>query len=107
MSQIQIKVNHGGLDIFMAQAVFNIRNGFAAAKHSCGTGVSEAVSRIDKLESFRTQRLKEVLFTDSINTVAGKFFTALIDKEAVLIQRFWGCAVFGDIEADELYGFGF
>jgi len=46
--------------------------------------MSKAVSRIDKLESFWTQRLKEVFFTDSINTVAGKFFTALIDKEAVV-----------------------
>ena len=39
MSQIELQIDHGGLDIIMAQAVFNIRKRFTAAKHSCGTGM--------------------------------------------------------------------
>ena len=35
----------------------------------------------------------------------GKFFSSLIDKQAVSIQRFGGFSVFGDIQFDKLRGF--
>ena len=37
--------------------------------------------------------------------MTGKFLTPLIDKEAVLVEGFRGCAVFRDILFDELCGF--
>ena len=36
-----------------------------------------------------------------------QFLSALIVKEAVLIEWFWGFAVCGDIELEKLTGFGF
>lgn len=69
------------------------------------TGMTEAVNRIDGVESFWWQSQGEVFFADSIDTMTGKFLTALIDKEAVLISGFWGEAVVADIELEELRGF--
>ena len=39
VSQIHMQIDHGGVDIFMTQAVFNIGNGFTAAKHIHGSRV--------------------------------------------------------------------
>ena len=39
--------------------------------------------------------------------MACKFFLALIDKQSAPIWPFWSCSVFGNIETDEVYGFGF
>ena len=36
VSQIHMQINHGGVDIFMSQAVFDIGNGVAATKHIDG-----------------------------------------------------------------------
>ena len=36
VSQIHVQVNHGGLDIFVSQADFDIGNGVTAAKHIDG-----------------------------------------------------------------------
>ena len=107
MSQIQLQINCCRLDIIMAESVFDIGDGLSETEHSYGTGVPEAMSRVDMLKSFRIQCLKEVLFAKVIDAVSGKFFMALIDKQAVPIWPFGGGAVFLDIERDEVYGFGF
>ena len=67
----------------------------------------EAMYRIDIFKTFRAQGFVKMFFAYAINTVPGKFFSALIDKQAVLIQRFWFDTVFGDIDFDELDGSGF
>ena len=46
----------------------------------------------------------KIFFTETVDTVAGHSFPALIDKQAVLIKRFGFDAVFGDIAFDELNG---
>ena len=52
MSQIQLQVNCCGLDVVMAEAVFDVRDRLPAAEHPYGTCVSEAMSRVDMLQSF-------------------------------------------------------
>ena len=45
--EIQMQINHGGLDVFMPQVVLNVRYGMAAVKHVYCTAVTKAVDRID------------------------------------------------------------
>jgi len=51
-AQIQLQINRCGLDVVMAEAVFDICDGLSAAEHSYGAGVSEAMRRVDMLKSF-------------------------------------------------------
>lgn len=101
-----MKVDGCGLDVVMAQAVSDICEGVAVLEHVDSPRVAEAVNGIDRSEAFWRQCHGEVLFTDPIETVASELFSALIDKETVLIGRFGGFAVFADIECEELGGFG-
>jgi hypothetical protein len=66
-----------------------------------GTRVSKAVDGMDDLEALRGQGQVEVFSTKPIDAVAGEFLTALIDKEALLIERFWGRTESRDIELKE------
>ncbi len=63
-----MQINHGGVDIFMSQAVFDIGYGFTAAKHIHGSRVAEAVSRVDALETLLRQYQLEIFFTEPVDT---------------------------------------
>ena len=45
--EIQMQINHGGLDVIMSQMVLNIRDRMAAVKHVYCAAVTKAVDRID------------------------------------------------------------
>ena len=45
--QIQLQIDHGGLDIFMAQFISDIGDRVAVSEHVDGTGMAEAVNRLD------------------------------------------------------------
>jgi hypothetical protein len=68
--------------------------------------MAKAVHGIDDLETFRRQGHGEVFSTESIDAVAGEFLPSLIDKEALLIGRFWRWPESSDIELKELSGSG-
>ena len=90
----------------MAQAVFDIGGGVTPGEHVDSTGVAKAVHGIDNLETLRGQGHGEVFSTKAIDAVAGEFLTALIDKEALLIEGLWGWSESRDVELKELSGFG-
>jgi hypothetical protein len=69
--------------------------------------VPEGVHGIDMLQPFRGQCLREVLFADAVYAMPGEFFSALTDKEAVLIEGFWHCSIPVDIAVKELDGLVF
>jgi hypothetical protein len=106
VSQIHMQVGHRGLEVIMAQAVFDIGCREASGKHVDRTGVAEAVHRVDAFESLRREGHGQVFSTKAINPEAGEFLTALIDKETLLIGRLWGWPKPRDIELKELSGFG-
>jgi len=56
-------------------------------------------------QTFGREGSGKVLFTDAIDAMAGEWFSPLIDKEAIFIRRLWGCAVFPDVECEQLRGF--
>ena len=66
-SQVHVQVNHGGLDIFMSQAVFDIGNGVSATEHVHGTGVPEAVGRMDGLKPLLRQRPLQVFLAQPVD----------------------------------------
>jgi len=101
-----MQINFGGLDIVMSQMVLDVRYGTPAVKHIYCPAVTKAMDRIDVLETLGRKGLFEILFADAINAMACQFFTALIDKEPVLIRRLWGDTVFSDIELEEMTGLG-
>ena len=107
VSQIHVQVGHGGLEVIMAQAVFDIGCREASGKHIDCARMSKTVDGIDGLETLRRQSDCEVFSTEAIDSVAGEFLTALIDKEALLKGRFWGRTESRDIELKELSGLGF
>ena len=45
--QVQLQIDHGGLDIFMAQFISDIGDRVTASEHVHGTGMAEAVNRVD------------------------------------------------------------
>jgi hypothetical protein len=45
--QVQLQIDHGGLDIFMAQFISDIGDRVAASEHVDSAGVAEAVNRVD------------------------------------------------------------
>jgi hypothetical protein len=104
--EIQMQVGHRGLEVIMAQAVFDISGGVTPGEHVDRTGVTKAVHRIDDLEALWWQGHREVFSTQSIDPVAGEFLTTLIDEEAVLIEGLWRWSESRDIELKELSGFG-
>jgi hypothetical protein len=101
-----VQIGHGGLEVIMAQSVFDIGCREASGKHVDCTGVPQAVHGIDRLKALRRQSHGEVFSTEPIDAVAGEFFTALIDKETLLIRRLWGWPESRDVELKELSGFG-
>ena len=50
-----MQVNHGGLDIFVSQADFDIGNGMTTAEHINSSRMTEAVSRINGVKAFGRQ----------------------------------------------------
>ena len=42
-----MQIDHGGLDIFMSQFITDIRDRVAVSEHVDGTGMAEAVNRVD------------------------------------------------------------
>jgi hypothetical protein len=106
VSQIHVQVGHGGLEIVMAQSVFDIGCRKTSGEHVDRTGVPQAVNGINRSETFRRQGSGEVFSTEPIDAVAGEFLTALIDKEALLKGRLWGWAESRDVELKELSGLG-
>jgi len=50
-----MQVCHSGLEIIMAQAVFDIGGGVSSGEHVDRTGVAKAVHGIDDLEALRRQ----------------------------------------------------
>ena len=62
-----MQINHGGVDIFMSQAVFDIGNGVAATKHIDGPGVAEAVGGVDMLQALLRQHQLKIFFTQPVD----------------------------------------
>ena len=58
-------------------------------------------------QSFRGQGFREVLLAYAVYAVPGEFFSALTDKETVLIEGFWGYSISVDIDFKELRGLVF
>ena len=56
------------------------------------------------IQSFWGQCFREVLFTDTVETVPGEFLAPLIDKDTIFIEAFWVITVSVDIELKELNG---
>ena len=102
--EIELEIGHGGLDVVMAQAVFDVRDGLSPMEKIHGPAVAERVDRVDVLKALLGQGPGQMLLTDPVDTVAGKFLPSLIDKKAVLIKGFWGDAIFFDVETEELRG---
>ena len=63
-----MQINHGGVDIFMSQSVFDIGNGFPAAEHIDGPGMTEAVSGVDVLEALGRQCQFKIFLAESMDT---------------------------------------
>ena len=51
--EIQMQINHGGLDIVMSQMVLDVGDGMATIVHVNGPAVTKAMDGIDILETFR------------------------------------------------------
>ena len=49
--EIELEVGHGGLDVVMAQAVFDVRDGLSPMEKIHGPAVAERVDRVDVLKA--------------------------------------------------------
>ena len=101
-----MQVCHRGLEVIVSQAVFDIGGGFTPGEHVDSAGMAKAVNGIDTFEALRGEGRGEVFSTKAIDPKASEFLSPLIDKEALLIEWLWGWSESGDIELEELSGFG-
>lgn len=81
-SQVQLEIGHGGLDVFMTQAVFNVSKRIAGSEHVHGAGMPETVGGMKGFDSIRRQGQLEIFFAQPINPMPGKFLAALVDEQA-------------------------
>ena len=102
--EIELEVGHGGLDVVMAQAVFDVCDGVAPVEQIHGPAVPEGVDRVDVLKACLGQGLGEMFLADPIDAVAGERLAPLTDKKTVLIKGLWGDAILFDIETEQLRG---
>ena len=105
-SEIQMQIDGGGLDIVVAQMVLDVRDRMATIEHINCSRVTKASNGIDILEAFGGKGLFEILPADAVDTMAGEFLSPLIEKEPVLVHRFWCYAILFDIELEEMAGLG-
>ena len=91
--QIHMQIDHGGVDVFMAQAVFDVGNRVAAAEHIDRARVTEAVSGMDMEQALWRQHELQIFFTEPVDARAGKCLCALVDKDPVAVKRLGGAAV--------------
>ena len=96
--KIQMQVDSGGLDAVMAQMGLDIGDGMAVIEHVYCPAVTKAVYGMDIFETLWGKDFSQVLLADTINAMAGKFLSPLIDKESILIWESWQDAVFSDVE---------
>ena len=104
--EVQMQIDGGGLDIVMAQMVFDVRDGMATIEHINCSRVTEASNGIDIFEAFGGKGLFEVFPADAVDAMAGEFLSPLIEKEPVSVHRFWCYAVFPDIGLKKMAGLG-
>jgi hypothetical protein len=102
--EIELQVGHGRLEIFVSQAVLDVRDGLPSIEEIHGPAVPEGVNRIDVLQTLRGQRPGEVLQAEAVNPVAGELFPTLTDEEPVLIDGLGGDSIFFDVKAEKLNG---
>ncbi len=105
--EIQMEIDGGGLDIVVAQMVLNVRDGMATIEHINCSRVTKASDGIDVFKAFRGKGLFEIFPAYAVNTMTGKLLCPLVDKEPVLIHRFWRYAVLFDIDLEEMASLGF
>jgi len=104
--EIQMQINGGGLDVVMAQAVLDICYDLTLIEEIYCSGMTKTMDWIDVFEAFRGEGFFEILPADAVYAMSGEFLPPLVDKEPVLIQKFWAYAVFSDIELEEMTGLG-
>ena len=49
--EIELEIGHGGLDVVMAQAIFDVRDGLSPMEKIHGPAVAERVDRVDVLKA--------------------------------------------------------
>ena len=81
----------------MPQTILDIRKRFTIAQHVHGAGMTKAMDSAQVFKPFFGQRKSKLFFTDTVNTMPGKFFASLINKEAMMREWFWRCPVFLNI----------
>ena len=105
--EIQVQIDGGGLDTFMSQMILDIRDGMAAVKHVNCPGVAETVNGMDIFQPFGRKGLFEILPAYAVDAMTGKLLSPLVDKEPILVHRFWRYAILFDIDLEEMASLGF
>ena len=93
-----MQVDGRGLDVVMPQVILNMGDGVSPIEHIHSPGVTKAVDRVNRFETFRRKGHGEIFFTNAINAMACQLFTALIDKKAMVIHLLWRDTIFFYIE---------
>ena len=89
----------------MSQSVFDIGSGVAAAKHIDGPGMTEAVSRVDVVQTLWRQHQLKIFFTEPMDAGACECLSTLVDKKPMAIQGSWSSPIFLDVQCDQFAGF--
>lgn len=103
--EIQMKINHGGLDVLVPQTVFDLGDVPAPGKQIHGPSVPEGVYRVDIYQTFGRKDFGQILSADTVYAMPGEFFSPLTDKDPVLVQGPGIASVSVDIDLEKFCGF--
>ena len=89
-----------GLDVVMAEVVFDICKRLAALEHVDSPGVTEAVIGMYCFEPLWLLGITEMLAADAVDAASGEMFLALVDEDVVFGGVLRVRAVLFDVEFD-------
>lgn len=102
---VQMEVNHGGLDVIMSQTIFYLGDVSAPVEQINGPRVTERMNRVDVDETLMGEGFGEILSAGTVYAVPGKFLSPLTDEDPVAEWGLRIAAVLFDIDLKKLCGF--
>ena len=90
----------------MTETVFYVRYGMPGQEHIYRTRMPETVGRIEVFQPFWWQDFFQILSTEPIYSMPGKFLSPLIEEQTIPVESVWCNPVFFNIPAKKICRLG-
>ena len=102
---VEMEINHGGLDVIMSQTVFYLGDVPAPVEQINGPRMTERMNRVDVDETLMGKSFGEILSAGAVYAVPGKFLSPLTDEDPMAVWGLGIATVLFDVDLEKLRGF--